>query len=247
MKFETKQRTAASTVRRPLTAAVLSAAAVALLLAGCRPGDESTKVAGWSLIEPSQRHPIMVTQKPTTLALRVSRGNYGLSPHQRAQVISFIERYQGLDAGNSRMVIAAPSGAANEVASMQAVAEIRSLLSEAGFDAAKVGIEAVQAGGDANAPIRISYLRYVAEGPECGKWPTNLGETSNNLNYPNLGCATQANFAAMIANPADLVAPRTSSGRSGEREHIIWEKYVKGESTISTKQGDEKVQVKGGN
>jgi pilus assembly protein CpaD len=150
-----------------------------------------------------------------------------------------------MDAGNSRLVIEVPSGTPNEVASMQAVAEIRALLSEVGFRATDINIEAVQAGGDAQAPIRISYSRYVAEGPECGKWPTNLASSDANLNYPNLGCANQANFAAMVANPADLVTPRGSTSRSGERDHNVWEKYVKGESTISTKSGDEKVQTKG--
>lgn len=245
MRFSTHKRSAASTVRRPLTATVLAASAVTLLLAGCSNSDEGARVAGWSLVEPTHRHPIMVSQRPTTISLRVARGSYGLSPHQRAQVVSFIERYQGLDAGNTRLIIEAPSGSANEVASMQAVAEIRSLMSEAGFDPGKVGIEAVQAGGDPQAPIKISYLRYVAEGPECGKWPTNLAESSANLNYPNLGCATQANFAAMIANPADLVRPRAPTARSGERDHTVWEKYVKGESTIAKKEGDEKIQVKG--
>ena len=245
MRISNKQRTAGSTVRRPLAAAVLCAASVTLVLAGCRADTEGTRVAGWSLVEPSHRHPIMVTQQPTTLSIRVSRGSYGMSPHQRAQVISFLERYRGVDAGNTRLIIEAPSGTTNEVASMQAVAEIRALMSEIGFDAAKVGVEPVQANGDQQAPIRISYLRYVAEGPQCGKWPSNLGESSANLNYPNLGCATQANLAAMIANPADLVAPRTSTPGSGERSHTMWEKYVKGESTIATKQSDEKVQVKG--
>ena len=34
---------------------------------------------------------------------------------------------------------------------------------------------------------------------------------------------------------------------SAERRDVIWEKYVKGESTIATKQEDEKVKVKGAN
>jgi pilus assembly protein CpaD len=187
----------------------------------------------------------MVTQQPTTLALRVARGSYGLSPHQRAQVVSFVDRYRALDASNSRMIVEVPSGSANEVAAMQAVAEIRALMTEAGFKATDINIEAVQAQGDAQAPIRISYLRYVAEGPQCSKWPTNLATTNSNLNYPNLGCANQANFAAMVANPADLVTPRATTPRAGDRDHTIWEKYIKGESTISTKQGDEKVQTKG--
>ena len=120
------------------------------------------------------------------------------------------------------MVIEVPSGSANEVAAMQAVAEIRVAdVARSGFEPADVNIEAVQAGGDAQAPIRISYLRYVAEGPQCGKWPTNLGVDHDNLNYPNLGCANQANFAAMIANPADLVTPRAHA-RLVSASAITW-------------------------
>lgn len=240
------KRIATSPGRRSFANLSLTASMAALLLAGCGHDQSATKVAGWSLVDPTQRHPIMVSQQPSTISMRVARGSMGLSPHQRAQVITFLERYRAIDAGNSRLVVEAPSGSANEVAAMQAVAEIRSLMNEIGFDPAGVSVEAVQASGDAQAPIRISYLKYVAEGPQCGHWPTNLGSSDSNLNYPNLGCATQANFAAMVANPADLVKPRTISPGAAERRDTIWDKYIKGESTISTKQGDEKVQVKGG-
>ncbi len=246
MMFPNTQRNAASSARRSRSAILLCTVASTVLLAACKHAEnDGTRVAGWSLADPSQRHPIIVTQQPTTLSIKVARGSYGMSPHQRAQVVSFLERYRGIAEGNSRLVIEAPSGSSNEVAAMQAVAEIRSLMSEIGFKQSDVNIEAVQSAGDASAPIRISYLRYVAEGPQCGKWPTNLSSTYDNTVYPNMGCATQANLAAMIANPADLVAPRASTPRVADRDHMVWEKYVKGESTISTKQGDEKVQTKG--
>ena len=95
MMFPTIQRNAASSGSPDRAAAV----SCALPPPPCcwpaaRTGDEGTRVAGWSLIDPSQRHPIMVTQQPTTLSLRVASGSYGLSPHQRAQVISFLERYR---------------------------------------------------------------------------------------------------------------------------------------------------------
>lgn len=240
-------RTATSTGRKPFTKAVLAVAAAGIVLAGCKAGQEETRVAGWSLVDPTQRHPIIVTQKPTTISLRVARGSSGLSPHQRAQIISFLERYRGAAVNDSRLVIEAPSGSPNEIASMQAVAEIRALMAQAGFDASSVNLEGVQAGGDPQAPIRVSFLRYVAEGPQCGHWPTDMGSTSGNAVYPNLGCSTQANLAAMVANPSDLVRPRSSTPRSGERDGTVWEKYVKGESTVSQKSGDERVQVKGSN
>ena len=242
----TKTRTPSQAGRRSFATLAITATAIVVMLPGCRPGEDGTQVAGWSLVEPTQRHPIMVSQQPTSVSLRVARGSYGLSPHQRSQVIAFLDRYRGTDAGNSRLIIEAPSGSTNEVASMQAVAEIRALVSESGFDPSSVAVEAVHATGD-QPPIRVSYMRYVAEGPECGRWPTNLAESESNLNYPNLGCAQQRNFAAMVTNPADLLGPRTMTPASRERRDVAWDKYVKGESTISNKQEDEKVKVKGSN
>ena len=230
--------------RHPLAAIV--ATAVILALPGCRPDGEGTRVAGWSLVDTSQRHPIMVTQQPTTLSIKVARGSYGLSPHQRSQAISFLERYRTMDSGNSRLVIEAPSGAANEVAAMQAVAELRALMTDIGFGAASIAVEAYHASSEQQPAIRLSYLQYVAEGPQCGRWPANLAETEANLSYPNLGCANQKNFAAMIANPADLVGPRTMTPAPRERRDVIWDKYIKGEPTAATKGDDEKVKVKGG-
>ena len=156
--FPSKERNAASTGRRSGLRAALCVVAAAALVAGCKHLDEGTRVAGWSTVDPASRHPIMVSQQPTTLSIRVARGSYGLSPHQRAQVVSFIERFRSIDGQNSRMVVEAPSGSPNEIAAMQAVAEIRSLLSEIGFKQSDVNIEAV-ASGDPQAPIRISYLR----------------------------------------------------------------------------------------
>ena len=241
-----KKRRYGSVIRHPLAA--VAATAVILMLPGCRPDeDDGTRVAGWSLVDPSQRHPIMVSQQPTTLSIKAARGSYGLSPHQRAQTISFLERYRSRDTGSSKLVIEAPSGAANEVASMQAVAEIRALMSEIGFSMSSISIEAYHASGEQQPAIRVSYLQYVAEAPECGRWPSNLAATDSNVAYPNMGCANQKNLAAMIANPGDLLGPRTMTPAARERRDVIWDKYVKGETTTATKSDDEKVKVKGAN
>jgi pilus assembly protein CpaD len=245
MNIPSKLRPRPVRTRRSLTITSLALTATVLLVAGCRPGEEGTRVAGWSLVDPTQRHPIMISQQPSTISVRVARGSYGLSPHQRAQIIAFLDKYRTVDAGNSRLVIEAPSWSSNEVAAMQAIAEIRSLMTESGFDASSVSVESYPSSTGSQPPIRVSYLRYVAEGPECGRWPTNLASTPANVNYPNLGCATQANFAAMIANPADLVKPRSATPSSAERSDAVWDKYVKGESTVSSKKQDERVQVKG--
>lgn len=230
---------AAGTVR----ALVISGALVSLT--ACRTFEENSKITGWSLVEPSQRHPIMVSQKPSKLVLKVARGSYGLSPEQRARLYNFASEYRSGYSSNSKLVIQAPSGGPNEVAAMQAVAEIRHLLREGGFDESLITVEAYHDDRDPQPPVRVSYLRYVAEGPECGVWPTDIGRQTDGLNQANFGCTQQKNIAAMVANPADLLGPRGMTERDGQRRDTVWEKYRKGETTGAQKSQDEKVRTKG--
>ena len=64
------------------------------------------------------------------------------------------------------------------------------------------------------ATIRLNYPKITADAGPCGLWPDDLGPSIHNKSYfenkqyYNLGCATQRNLAAMVANPADLVQPR---------------------------------------
>ncbi len=234
-----------STSKLALNLVLVSTAA--LMIAGCKPGEDGTQVAGWSVVDPTQRHPILVSQQPSNLSIRVPRGSVGMSPHQKAQVVDFVTRYRVSDSGNSKLVISAPSGSPNEVAAMQAVAEIRHLMREGGFPDGSISVEAYHEERDPQPAIRISYLRFVAEGPECGKWPTNLADESKNAPFHNFGCATQRNFAAQVANPADLIGPRAMTPGPSERRDVVWGKYIKGESTISQKQNDERAVVKGAN
>jgi pilus assembly protein CpaD len=225
-------------------AAALAAALAGLALGGCKHGEEPSRVVGWGPVEPAQRHPILISQQPSTMSLRVARGASGLAPRQRAEVLEFATHYRASDSGNSRLVISAPSGAANESASMNAVFEVRDLLSANGFQDSSIAIEAYHAERDSNPPIRIAYLRYVAEAPICGHWPTNLAYEPDNVSYPNFGCATQRNFAVQVANPGDLVQPRSETARASERRDTVWTKYVKGDTTNTKKSADEKISTK---
>lgn len=237
-------RSASHTTTRARALVGLSVALATVAVSGCGHEDFSRpQVAGWSMVDASQRHPILVSQQPQTMELRISAGARGLSPRQRAEVLAFADRSRASDAGNSRLVIQAPGGAANEIAAMHAVGEIRHILSDMGFSDASVAVEAYHAGGDGSAPLRVSYLRYVAEAPVCGYWPTNLADQRDNGNYPNFGCANQHNLAVMVANPADLLGPRTEGDRAGERRDVTWDKYVKGESSGSKKSEDERVKT----
>jgi pilus assembly protein CpaD len=188
----------------------------------------------------------MVSQQPETLTVAVPRGANGLSATQRADVISFAQQARMTDAGNTRLVIAAPSGSANETAAIAAVHDAGALLRENGFTEANINIEPFDATGQSHPPVRISFQRYVAEGPECGHFPTNLAREPRNLPAPDLGCATQKNLAAMVLNPADLLGPRKMESRTAERRLETWQKYIKGEASGAQKSAEERVDTGAG-
>lgn len=242
MKFhDLKNKPARAAFRRTS----MNAAAIvvtALVAAACIHNDQGSMVAGWAIIDPAQRHPIMVSAQPETISFRVPGGAYGLTPQQHAQLTAFAERYLARDSRTGKIIIRAPTGSSNEVDSMQAVSEIRQFLIEAGFDEPSVTVETYHDRGH-QPPIRVSYIQYTAEAPECGYWGSNLAEDPLNVGVPNLGCATQANFAAMVSNPADLLGPRNESARASERRDAVWQKYIKGDSTVAKKSDDERAKT----
>lgn len=231
------ERSAERTGLRRTASRLALVALAAAALGACRADHAGPQVAGWTLIDPAERHPILVSEQPVTMAIPVRRGSYGLSNATRGRVANFLHKFRAIDSGNSRLVISAPSGRSNEVAAMQVVGEVREMISDAGFPADVVRVEP----NPGASSVRLSYLRVIARGPECGMWPANLARQPDNLGYANFGCATQRNFAAMVANPADLIGPRTETPRPADRRDFQWKRYTQGEQTGAKKSGDEKI------
>ncbi len=220
---------------------VLSVSVIALALTGCKHIDRPTQVAGWTLVDPKERHPILVSQEPTTLKVHAPVGSSGLNPRQRAEIMQFAAQFNMSDAGDGRLRIAVPSGSANEVGAMHAADDMRHILIEEGFKMSDIVVEAYYDDQSPQPPVQLSYTRYVAEGPKCGSFPTNLASQRDNVAYADFGCSTQRNFAAQLANPADLVTPRTMTARSSNRRDAIFKEWFKGKTTASERSQDERI------
>lgn len=215
-------------------------------LAGCLSQREKS-VKGWLVAEPSERHPIHVGSMPVSLNLAMPARGYGLSQRQGQDLRYFLRGYRAKT--ESLLVVAAPSGGANEVAVMRALGDIRRELKRAGISRHEVQFDAYSGSGSASAPIKVSYRTFVAQGPECGDWSDNLARDPKNLPYRNYGCAMQHNLAAMVANPRDLIEPRGMTPRDSQRRDVIMDKYVRGDTTVANKSKDERAkvsEVKGG-
>lgn len=224
--------------RRVLPVAILRgllAAAGALALSGCYTVRDTT---GAIPADYRERHPITIKEKDHTVALLIGASRGGLNPSQRAEVLAFAQRWKREATGG--IIIDQPLGTANEAAAAVAVHETLSIFAASGIPAQAIAVQPYQPKNRvAVATVKLNYPVMAAEAGPCGLWPADLGPTydvnhSENAPYWNLGCASQRNLAAMVANPADLVQPRAETPASTPRRSVVLDKYRKGDNPSGT-------------
>lgn len=193
--------------RAALPVAVLG---VALLLGACAKGDLSTSGVP---IDTRERHPIVLRDAPRSLDVFVGRAGGGLDPRQADDVARFGEDYRR--SGKGGLVAEVPTGTGRDLATHDTLDGIRRSLARAGVSPGALSVRTYRiADPELASPIRLTYASLQAGLPHsCGQWPTDLGASSYktgamNEPYWNLGCASQANLAAQIADPLDLVRAR---------------------------------------
>ena len=77
-------------------------------------------------------------------------------------------------------------------------------------------------------PSGCLIFRLSPSPPDCPDWSENVGRDPQNMPWPNMGCATQRNLAASVADARDLLGPRGETPRPGERRDVVWGKYIDG-------------------
>lgn len=217
--------------RMPIVIATVLAAPV--FLAGCQSKSGDAQLGYLAENNYSLRHPIVIAEQPETLDLPVGASARNLNRHLSDTIVEFGS--QSRRHGNGRVEILVPAGAANESAVHAVVPGIQSALKRAGVDGRHVTTRSYSVDDPAaEAPIRLSYARVKASAGPCGEWPRSIGGRVNqNNDYYNFGCASQANLAAMVDNPADLITPRASTPADQMRRAAVYEKYRAGATTAS--------------
>ncbi len=76
--------------------------------------------------------------------------------------------------------------------------------------------------------------QLVVRLPECGDFTKNTGYNYRNVAHSNWSCATQRNFGAMLANPADLTGAAAFGTRDAARTTQVVRDYRAGRSTLSS-------------
>jgi pilus assembly protein CpaD len=217
-----------SSNRTLLAARALAALLLAACVASCASSDID-KVSKNKPITPTEQFPIKVT--PTDDQILLAPHSDALSPAQTAALHDLADRWR--DDGDGTIKIQTPAHGGEDA--YRATALIQDALFSLGVSPDQVKLTDYDAGPRPHAPIVVGFVHYEAKGPDCGrKWKSFTRSSDNDVNN-NFGCATTANIAALIANPADLIAPRSSDlGDAGRRE-IILGKYRQGQNTSSAR------------
>jgi pilus assembly protein CpaD len=215
--------------------APLATFALTLVVFGCNTGKEVTGTIPVDFVE---RHPIRLTEGEEAVQLLIGTGRGDLTASQRAQVTSMARSWHR--EGTGVFVIEIPNGTPNARAAKHASREVQSLLRASGVSPRGITIRTYASPApEALGPLRVSYARIIAEAGPCGEWPEDLGAmpypsltpypaSMDNRPYWNFGCSTQANLAASVANPEDLVQPRAETPPLASRRQKVIDQYRKG-------------------
>lgn len=213
-----------------------AAVALAALAAACANGKAKPELDGKPLATLADRHVIDVVEAGERLEFNPAAPTPDAA--QRAEIDAFAKVYRTL--GHGPITISAPKE--GEIAKAFA-AQVRAQLIEQGVSYAALA-SAMHDGGESETVV-LSFTRYEAEAPDCpAVFEQNLARQTDNRAYDSFGCAMQANLAAMIADPADLLAPRASDPRDGARRADVFKKYREGSPTHALRSEQEQVGVK---
>lgn len=203
-------------------------AACALTLVAC---DSKREITGSVSDDYRLRHPITLQQAARTIDIPVGIHSENLTPSSRSAVAAYARDFKHENAAVIQIMV--PSGAENESSAGYMAKQVRTELMRSGVKPGQIDMISYGAANASDAPVRLAYPRVVAKTLPCGTHPADLGQQKDNRSHFDFGCTTQANFAAMVANPQDLVQPRGWDARDSMRRATTTEKYRNGEASWS--------------
>lgn len=197
---------------------------------------------GAAIATAADRHEITVDQSSQQMSLEATTPDGALSEKTRDDLRVFASQY--LRYGHGAMILNTPDGAGNEAAAIALSREVRMTLAASGVANDALASSTYNAAGRAEAPILVGFARFEAQAPECAPlWSQDLAHQSNNQPWESFGCATQANLAAMIEDPHDLLAAREQDPRDSNRRATVMQAYRQGRPTGATRSESESASV----
>jgi len=172
---------------------LMTATALALTLGACG----GTKNTGMESV-----HQPVVSRTDYVIDVDANGGSIG--PQESARLVGWFDALK-LGYGD-RIAVDDPAGSYGAHNDVAGIAARYGLLVD---DQAPV-----TAGGIAPGMVRVIVSRKTASVPNCPDWSRQSQPEYESSTMSNFGCATNANLAAMVANPDDLIHGQEGSATS---------------------------------
>ncbi len=223
MMLQSKHRSSREKVAARLTIAVLAGS----LLSGCASQNVHHIEVGSVPDDYRTNHPIVISERNEAIDIPVGVTDERVSRTQKAAILGFLDKYDR--ASGSVVQVLMPTGSANERTVANLSHQIFDLMVDSGVPKHKIIAVPYQAAStETAAPIRLTYTSMSAAAGQCGRWPDDILQNTENKHYANFGCSYQNNLAAQTANPADLLGPRKPSEIDAARRVIAIDQYREG-------------------
>lgn len=177
-------------------------------------------------LTPTSRFALQVEPGLDRIALAVHEA--GISPNQSRAIGDLAYRF--VNEGAPVLRVEAPSG--DDPVSGEMAWRVKGALEAVGISPHQVQVVTYLA-PDPRAPVLVGFDTVRAVVPTCGQSWTNLARTGANAGQANFGCAVNANLAAQIANPRDIIAPRAMTPPDAARRSVVYDAYRRGEQTAA--------------
>jgi pilus assembly protein CpaD len=206
---------------------IAAAAAVAAALSGCM--GAPAEGLGPTPLTPTSRFSLQVEPGVDRVALAVHET--GLSENQTLALRDMVNRFAA--EGAPMLTVEAPSG--DDPVASDIAWRIKGALEASGVPPYQVRVVTYVA-PDPRAPVLVGFDTVRAVVPRCGQEWSNLARTGNNAGSANFGCSVNANLAAQIANPRDIVTPRAMTPSDAARRSVVFDRYRAGEQTAAVRE-----------
>lgn len=187
--------------RRPIVPSALVLAST-LVLTGCFPRPDYSGIPGMSSLTVSAREDVIPLEDAV-----------GVADPRRARLAAFLGATPG---AVPRFRVEVPPGADAQMLREQAIA----------LGAAPERLSVVTAAAGSVPALRVIASTVAA--PDCSSMllPSSHVQHDSRATFA-FGCATRSNLAAMLDDPADLVAPVPFAGATASRETAAVRRYLK--------------------
>ena len=212
---------------------ILLTAGAASVLAACSTGPYQEQAPSVN------RTQIQVAESIERLELYPRADGLALSARDHQAMVGFLAAYAKEGDGPIFLNQPASGGAGAASASTQ----VRSAMAHLGLGGVPVKTGQYPVAPGSPAPVVVSYRSLKTIVPDCRSLG-DLTKTFYNQPHPEWGCSYHANIAAQIADPNQLLAPYEFGTADPLRRADIYEKYITGEPTGSTRSPDQNVSSK---